>query len=101
MRIFLCLGNSGLRLAMLMYTDFWNWQEEKELRKFMYTAFWTDAMFLIHNSPGAHIQMTYLRIAHLPVRKPYRKSAGIASDKRISAPGVLVDNDGLVTELVP
>ena len=38
--------------------------------------------FLIYNAPCAHIQMPYLGISHLSLRKAYRHAAGIAFHKR-------------------
>ena len=35
---------------------------------------------LIHNTPGAHVQMPHLGIAHLPRRQAHVQPAGIAPD---------------------
>ena len=37
---------------------------------------------LVYDAPGAHIQVSYLGVSHLSIRKAYRHPAGIAFYKR-------------------
>ena len=71
-----------MQRASLLFTVVHRRQQRRILKKGSFLNLLCDpGQLLIYNAPGSHIQMAYLRISHLSLRKPHRHAAGVAPHK--------------------